>query len=329
MTAMRHLPGQSVQAIAIPVAHPAHPAHRSSPLAAMTATVATISHRMRLNFFAHRDSPEPSQPSAPPPQAAPPGASPAPSAPARPAKTYPADLIVWGIVIRPGFDELDDPWYHRGITQHAYVEGSDEVSLCGFRPPLTGSARTPPAAPGPAERRRPPHVRHVRPHGRDAAAARAGSRPAVPTGRGPAGRARRDGPAASARQCRTSLSHDGSHARSGRARCSWGTGSPGGRGRPTGSRRHVTVGATVRRRQRACCSGGLTARQPRQRPARPGCAHGRHAGLTPATHHHLARRTATTHHTTGSRPARGRVGRLFCCPDAGGQPAMPGVRRTA
>ncbi len=139
MTAMRHLPGQSVQAIAIPVAHPAHPAHRSSPLAAMTATVATISHRMRLNFFAHRDSPEPSQPSAPPPQAAPPGASPAPSAPARPAKTYPADLIVWGIVIRPGFDELDDPWYHRGITQHAYVEGSDEVSLCGFRPPLTGS----------------------------------------------------------------------------------------------------------------------------------------------------------------------------------------------
>jgi hypothetical protein len=135
---MRPLPGRSAQAIAIPVAHPAHPAHSSS-LAAMAAAVATISNRMRLNFFAHRDTPEPSQPSAPPPQAPPPGAGPVPPAPARPAKTYPADMIVWGIVIRPGFDELDDPWYHRGVTQHAYVEGSDEAALCGFRPPLTGS----------------------------------------------------------------------------------------------------------------------------------------------------------------------------------------------
>ena len=48
-------------------------------------------------------------------------------------------MIVWGIVIRNGFDELDDPWYHRGITQHAYLEGNDKVALCGFRPPLTGS----------------------------------------------------------------------------------------------------------------------------------------------------------------------------------------------
>jgi hypothetical protein len=59
--------------------------------------------------------------------------------PAKPAKTYPADLIVWGIVVRAGFDELDDPWYHRGITQHAYLEGHDDVALCGFRPPVTGS----------------------------------------------------------------------------------------------------------------------------------------------------------------------------------------------
>jgi hypothetical protein len=134
---MRPLPGPSAKAIAIPVARSAFPGH-SSPWAAMTATFATISNRMRLNFFAHRDVPEPSQPPTPP-LAAPSGASPASSPPARPSKTYPADLIVWGITIRAGFDELDDPWYHRGITQHAYLEGNDDAALCGFRPPATGS----------------------------------------------------------------------------------------------------------------------------------------------------------------------------------------------
>ena len=53
-------------------------------------------------------------------------------------RTFPADEIVWGIVVRPGFDELYDPLYHRGTTQHAYLEGNDIVSLCGFRPPRTG-----------------------------------------------------------------------------------------------------------------------------------------------------------------------------------------------
>ena len=53
-------------------------------------------------------------------------------------KTFPADEIVWGIVIRNGFDELDDPWYHRGTTQHAYLEGNDNVAICGFRPPQSG-----------------------------------------------------------------------------------------------------------------------------------------------------------------------------------------------
>jgi hypothetical protein len=95
---------------------------------------------MRLNIFAHRDAPEPSQPSAPPSSA-----SSAPAQPVRPNRTYPADLIVWGIVIRNGFDEMDDPWYHRGVTQHAYVEGNDLAALCGFRPPISG----------PRERRRP------------------------------------------------------------------------------------------------------------------------------------------------------------------------------
>jgi len=53
-------------------------------------------------------------------------------------KTFPADEVVWGIVIRNGFDEIDDPWHHRGTTQHAYLEGNDNVALCGFRPPQSG-----------------------------------------------------------------------------------------------------------------------------------------------------------------------------------------------
>jgi hypothetical protein len=53
-------------------------------------------------------------------------------------RTFPADEVVWGIVVRPGFDELYDPFYHRGTTQHAYLEGNDAVALCGFRPPRTG-----------------------------------------------------------------------------------------------------------------------------------------------------------------------------------------------
>ena len=53
-------------------------------------------------------------------------------------RTFPADEVVWGFVVRPGFDELDDPHYHRGMTQHAYLEGNDLVALCGFRPPRTG-----------------------------------------------------------------------------------------------------------------------------------------------------------------------------------------------
>lgn len=97
----------------------------------MTATFATITNRMRLNFFSHNQTPEPSQSSAPSPAAA----------TARPptSKTFPADEIVWGIVIRNGFDELDDPWYHRGTTQHAYLEGHDNVAICGFRPPQSGA----------------------------------------------------------------------------------------------------------------------------------------------------------------------------------------------
>jgi hypothetical protein len=95
----------------------------------MSATFATINHWMRLNIFARNQPPEPERADAPPPLAAvgvPPG------------KTFPADEIVWGIVIRNGYDEMDDPWYHRGTTQHAYLEGNDNVAICGFRPPQSG-----------------------------------------------------------------------------------------------------------------------------------------------------------------------------------------------
>ncbi|MFO7531109.1 MAG: hypothetical protein R6W93_01520 [Candidatus Limnocylindrales bacterium] len=85
---------------------------------------------MRLNFFSRNVMPEPEQPSAPH----------ASAATMRPltGRTFPADEIVWGIVVRNGFDELDDPGYHRGITQHAYLEGNDNVAICGFRPPQSG-----------------------------------------------------------------------------------------------------------------------------------------------------------------------------------------------
>jgi hypothetical protein len=80
---------------------------------------------MRLNFFSHKP-------------AEPVDAGSTESARADAGRKFPADEVVWGIAIRNGFDELDDPWYHRGTTQHAYLEGSDEVALCGFRPPQSG-----------------------------------------------------------------------------------------------------------------------------------------------------------------------------------------------
>lgn len=51
---------------------------------------------------------------------------------------WPADGEVWGIPIRDGYDELDDPAYHRGLTGHAYLPGDDRVAVCGYRPPRRG-----------------------------------------------------------------------------------------------------------------------------------------------------------------------------------------------
>jgi hypothetical protein len=85
---------------------------------------------MRLNLFARNQDPEPEQPASDP--------SGSTASMPHSGQTFPADEVVWGIVIRNGFDEMDDPWYHRGTTQHAYLEGNDNVAICGFRPPQSG-----------------------------------------------------------------------------------------------------------------------------------------------------------------------------------------------
>lgn len=91
----------------------------------MIASFATITSRMRLNFFSQSRSSDVGEQT---------------QEDVRPeaGRTFPADEVAWGITIRNGFDELDDPWYHRGVTQHAYLEGNDNVAICGFKPPQSG-----------------------------------------------------------------------------------------------------------------------------------------------------------------------------------------------
>jgi hypothetical protein len=101
---------------------------------ALSATFATISDWMRINRFANAGSPDPGHHATPQQPMAQVSQPPQP----RTGRTFPADEVVWGIVIRNGFDEIDDPWYHRGTTQHAYLEGNDNVAICGFRPPQSG-----------------------------------------------------------------------------------------------------------------------------------------------------------------------------------------------
>lgn len=41
---------------------------------------------------------------------------------------------MWGVPIRHGFNEFDDPWYHRGRTAHAFRTGNESAAVCGYRP---------------------------------------------------------------------------------------------------------------------------------------------------------------------------------------------------
>lgn len=121
----RHAPGSlALVHVGTPLAGlPGRPMARPGP---MIVTLGTIASRMRLNFFSQHPTPESEPPAAT--DAAP-----------RTGRTFPADEVAWGIVIRNGFDELDDPSYHLGVTQHAYLVGNDNVAICGFQPPRTGS----------------------------------------------------------------------------------------------------------------------------------------------------------------------------------------------
>lgn len=103
----------------------------------MRLTFATITERMRRHLFTRNLTSEASPDQARNGSSA--AAGTGTTSQPRAGRTFPADEVVWGIVIRSGFDEIDDPWYHRGVTQHAYLEGNDSVALCGFRPPQSGS----------------------------------------------------------------------------------------------------------------------------------------------------------------------------------------------
>jgi len=54
------------------------------------------------------------------------------------AGAFAVDKVMWGVAIRAGFSELDDPWYHRGLTGHAFLAGDDQAALCGHRPRRRG-----------------------------------------------------------------------------------------------------------------------------------------------------------------------------------------------
>jgi hypothetical protein len=44
--------------------------------------------------------------------------------------------VVWGVPLRPGFSDDDDPRAHEGVAQHAFEIGSDRRAICGFEPPV-------------------------------------------------------------------------------------------------------------------------------------------------------------------------------------------------
>ena len=50
------------------------------------------------------------------------------------SREIPSELLLWGVRRRRGYSEIDDPWSHDGLDQHAFVVGNDTAALCGFRP---------------------------------------------------------------------------------------------------------------------------------------------------------------------------------------------------
>ena len=43
--------------------------------------------------------------------------------------------MIWGVPLREGHSDDDDPRAHQGVAQHAFEIGSDERAVCGFEPP--------------------------------------------------------------------------------------------------------------------------------------------------------------------------------------------------
>jgi hypothetical protein len=44
-----------------------------------------------------------------------------------------ADEIIWGVRRKYGYSEIDDPFVHRGLEQHAFVVGAYGVAMCGAK----------------------------------------------------------------------------------------------------------------------------------------------------------------------------------------------------
>lgn len=55
--------------------------------------------------------------------------------PREPSPTFTEAQVIWGVPLREGHSDDDDPRAHQGVAQHAFEIGSDERAVCGFEPP--------------------------------------------------------------------------------------------------------------------------------------------------------------------------------------------------
>lgn len=44
------------------------------------------------------------------------------------------DEILWAVRRKFGYNEIDDPSVHEGLTQHAFVAGEYSFAMCGYKP---------------------------------------------------------------------------------------------------------------------------------------------------------------------------------------------------